>query len=130
MDTRQQLVEEWKAKLAASVPTEKDDERRFAWFRQIYTRIYRFLVSCYGEGEWRGDDDDSSLKADSQSTASRMPFVECVPPSDGLLPKSPERIRAASCIRSQQVKVSGCRADAISREDRSLCYGSQVRLRF
>ena len=94
MDTRQQLVEEWKAKLAASEQTPAASNERFAWVRQIYTRIYRFLVSYYGDGEWRGDRDDSSPRANSQSTVSRMPFVECVPPSDGLLPKSPERIRA------------------------------------
>ena len=95
MDTRQQLVEDWKSKLAASSQSPVERGERFAWVRQVYARIYRFLVSCYGEGEWRGAGDDSSLNADSQSTASRMPFVECVPTSDGLLPKSPERIRAA-----------------------------------
>jgi hypothetical protein len=95
MDTRQQLVEDWKAKLAASSQPPTECGARFAWVRQVYARIYRFLVSCYGEGEWRGAGDDSSLNADSQSTASRMPFVECVPTSDGLLPKSRERIRAA-----------------------------------
>ncbi|HUG66976.1 MAG TPA: hypothetical protein VMM76_04445 [Pirellulaceae bacterium] len=95
MDTRQQLVEDWKAKLAASSQPPVECGERFAWVRQVYARIYRFLISCYGEGEWRGAGDDSSLNADSQSTVSRMPFVECVPTSDGLLPKSPERIRAA-----------------------------------
>ncbi|MDA1052217.1 MAG: hypothetical protein O3C40_17305 [Planctomycetota bacterium] len=95
MDTRQHLVEEWKAKLEASSQPPAENGERFAWVRQIYARIYRFLVSCYGEGEWRGADDDPSLNGELRSTASRMPFVECVPTSNGLLPKSPERIRAA-----------------------------------
>lgn len=95
MDTRLQLVEEWKAKLEANSHPPDENGERFAWIRQVYTRIYRFLISCYGEGEWRADDDASSLNTDSWSTASRMPFVEEVSTSDGLLPKSPERIRAA-----------------------------------
>jgi len=95
MDTRQHLVEEWKAKLEASSQPPVESGERFTWVRQIYTRIYRFLVSCYGNAEWRGADGDSSPSANSQSTTSRMPFVECVPTSDGLLPKSPERIRLA-----------------------------------
>jgi hypothetical protein len=95
MDTRRHLVEEWKAKLEASSHPLVESGERFAWVRQIYTRIYRFLVSCYGEGEWRGAGDESNLNADSPSTASRMPFVEHCSTTDGLAPKSPERIRAA-----------------------------------
>ncbi|MEO8498896.1 MAG: hypothetical protein ABI614_27860 [Planctomycetota bacterium] len=95
MDTRQHLVEDWKAKLAANSQPAADGGERFAWIRQVYTRIYRFLVTCYGEGEWRGNAEIASLNADSHSNTSHMPFVECVPPGDGLLPKSPELIRAA-----------------------------------
>ncbi len=95
MDTRQQLVEEWKAKLEANSQPPAENAGQFGWVRQIYTLIYRFLVSCYGEGKWRGGDDASSLNAGLPSTASRMPFVESAPVNDGLLPKSPERIRAA-----------------------------------
>jgi|GEM_PF-5163842 len=93
MDTRQQLVEDWKTKFAASSQPPTEGGTRFAWVRQLYTRIYRFLISSYGAGDWRGAGDDSSLSVDSSSTTSRMPFVDYRPSADGLLPKSAERIR-------------------------------------
>ena len=89
MSTRQHLVEEWKANLATNAQDDIGRERRFGWFRQVYTRIYRFLISYYGEGEWRGSGEDDALLS-----TSRMPFVDYRPTTDGLVPKSAERIRA------------------------------------
>jgi hypothetical protein len=93
MDTRQQLIEDWKAKFAVSSQLSTDHGTRFAWVRQLYTRIYRFLISSYSAGDWRGAGDDSSVSVDSSSTTSRMPFVDYRPSVGGLVPKSAERIR-------------------------------------
>lgn len=89
MNARQHLVEEWKANLAANAQDDLGREGRFGWFRQVYTRVYRFLISYYGEGEWRGLGDDDALPS-----TSRMPFVDYRPTTDGLVPKSADRIRA------------------------------------
>ncbi|MBC8353763.1 MAG: hypothetical protein H8E66_17325 [Planctomycetes bacterium] len=93
MDSRQHLVDQWKTKLAASERLPEDAEKRFGWVRQIYARIYRFLVAYYGEGEWSGVAGDSSAMPDSRSATSRMPFVDCSSTTDGLAPKTSERIR-------------------------------------
>ena len=94
MDTRQQLVEDWKAKFAASSQLPTDHGTRFAWVRQLYTRIYRFLISSYSAGDWRGAGDNSSTSTDSSSIHSRMPFVDYRPTTGGQTPKSAGRIRA------------------------------------
>lgn len=94
MDTRHQLVEEWKAKCEASSQSPPERGTRFAWVRQIYSRIYRFLISSYGTGNWRGAVDDSDVSVDSRSITSRMPFVDHRPSAGGLVPKTGDRIRA------------------------------------
>lgn len=94
INTRQHLVEGWKANLAVNTQEDVDRERSFAWFRQIYSRIYRFLISCYGEGEWRGAGEESQVSVGPSSDASRMAFVDYRSTTVGLVPKSAERIRA------------------------------------
>lgn len=89
MQPRHYLVEEWKAKLAASAVSPEEQDRRFTWIRTIYSRVYRFLLAFYGDGEWRGVDTDGS----TEQSASRMPFVEVGVWIEGARPKSRESIR-------------------------------------
>ncbi len=88
MSVRQNIVDDWSAKLADV--SHASDDGRFAWLRQVYARIYRFLTARYGpEGDWRVSDDVGT----SNRAESAMPFVDNTGATLGLQPKQSDRIR-------------------------------------
>src|SRR3954468_8689576 len=51
--TREQLVEDWRNRLAASEASQPEDSARAQWLARVRIRLYRFLISLYGTGQWR-----------------------------------------------------------------------------
>jgi hypothetical protein len=93
MVARQQLVEDWKSGLAESEQRLAAGSTRFHWLRRVYVRIYRFLISAYGDTGWRADAGDSVSPREEETPASRMPFVDHTTDDSGVDPKSAARIR-------------------------------------
>jgi len=91
MSARTRIVERWRTRLAESQRRVDGCPVHRRWIHQIYARIYRFLISCYGVGEWRSDAD---ADRDGEADASRMEFVDNTEGEQGTRPKSAERIRA------------------------------------
>jgi hypothetical protein len=54
MLSRGKLVEDWRQRLAAA-ESEAAEQHRLSWLYRLRARLYRFLLSCYPQGDWRAD---------------------------------------------------------------------------
>lgn len=55
MLSRGKLVQDWRRRLAAA-EAEDQEEQRLRWLYRMRVRLYRFLLSCYRQGDWRADE--------------------------------------------------------------------------
>lgn len=55
MLSRGKLVQDWRRRLAAAEADGAEGERR-TWLAQMRLRLYRFLISCYQDADWRADE--------------------------------------------------------------------------
>lgn len=62
--TRDQLVADWRRRLAAAEERAPDAAHRPAWLARVQLRLYRFLISLYGSGDWRTTDSLNSPPVD------------------------------------------------------------------
>jgi hypothetical protein len=53
---RDKLIADWRARLDAAEAEPVASSPRRAWLVRVRTRLYRFLLSLYGDGAWRADD--------------------------------------------------------------------------
>lgn len=58
MIRRSQLVGQWQNRLQAAEQLSAETAR-FRWFHLARVRLYRFLLSCYGSGQWRSGIEDA-----------------------------------------------------------------------
>lgn len=49
---RDELIADWHERLAAASQTSTESSSRAAWLARLRLRLYRFLLSLYGEGNW------------------------------------------------------------------------------
>jgi hypothetical protein len=54
--SRKQLVAEWRSRLAATEEIPAGAVSRPAWLVRVQRRLYQFLLSLYGNGDWRTTD--------------------------------------------------------------------------
>ncbi len=61
MLSRGKLVQDWNRRLAAA---EADGAKKHSlkWLYQMRVRLYRFLLSCYRQGDWRADEPSISTE--------------------------------------------------------------------
>ena len=59
MLSRGKLVQDWRRRLAAA-EVEEQEQNRLRWLFRMRVRLYRFLLSCYRQGDWRADEPSSS----------------------------------------------------------------------
>jgi hypothetical protein len=52
---RDHLIADWRDRLAAAETEPVGSSPRRAWLVRVRTRLYRFLLSLYGDGAWRAD---------------------------------------------------------------------------
>jgi hypothetical protein len=55
MLSRGKLVQDWNRRLAAA-DAEGAKKHSLKWLYQMRVRLYRFLLSCYRQGDWRADE--------------------------------------------------------------------------
>jgi hypothetical protein len=92
MASRVELIGRWQSQLSESERLLFEGSSQLRWLRRMHVRLYRFLLSCYGHGDWRSDGSDESREEAPTSPAGTV-FVD---PSvhHGKQPKSAARIRA------------------------------------
>jgi len=50
--SRDELIADWHKRLAAAEQSQADASKRSQWLARMRVRIYQFLLSLYGEGNW------------------------------------------------------------------------------
>ena len=61
MLSRGKLVQDWNRRLAAA-EAEGAEKHSLKWLYQMRVRLYRFLLSCYRQGDWRADEPSISAE--------------------------------------------------------------------
>jgi hypothetical protein len=93
MTTRLELIQCWQTELAENERLLSSGSPRVRWLRQIRVRLFRFLLACYGGGEWHGDVSEATADASQDQSAARAPLIDLAHAA-GAPPKSAEQIRA------------------------------------
>jgi hypothetical protein len=52
MPKRDEIVADWRSRLETAAASEGSSSPRSAWLERVRRRLYRFLVSLYGDGNW------------------------------------------------------------------------------
>lgn len=69
MSTRDNLIADWRARLADAEAEPMSAAPPRAWLTRVRVRLYRFLLSLYGEGVWRADEDQLPQSRPAASAA-------------------------------------------------------------
>lgn len=93
MVSRQAVVERWRKLLAESESLSVEPPSRFSFYHRMRVRLYRFLLACYGSGQWRADESPLGEEGESPRPSSSMPLVKTSGPLTGKPPKAGESIR-------------------------------------
>jgi hypothetical protein len=108
MPTRTELIADWKRQLAAAQALPQASLRA-AWLTRVRARLYRFLVACYGNGDWTTD---YALSSPARAVADRpQADTSCSPAALSDLSGKPAK--SAGHIRSVLKKVAGAQEAAI-----------------
>ena len=89
--TREQLIADWRDRLAEANAA---GSPRGAWLNRVRIRLYRFLLSLYGEGRWNASAHADAQPADHDKSAVIFDLPEALPLA-GKPAKSDETISAA-----------------------------------
>ena len=65
---RYELVTQWQERLAAAQELAQSTAR-FRWIHLARVRLYRFLLTCYGRGQWRTGDADTDRSPSASMAA-------------------------------------------------------------
>jgi hypothetical protein len=73
--TREQLIADWRDRLATAQAEPLGGSSRCAWLARLRIRLYSFLISLYGDGSWTSDLPDAGRDlADTRSSAGGAVF--------------------------------------------------------
>jgi hypothetical protein len=106
--TREQLVADWQQRLADSSGIENELPSRAAWLKRLRTRLYRFLLSLYGRGDWNAARPPVGTKSLNDATNSVVFDAPGVFPLEGRPAKGDVKIRAVldKVARAQEHHLS------------------------
>lgn len=90
MSTRAELVARWQDQLAVSESLLDTSSSRLWWLWRMRARLYRFLLSCYGESTWETEPRSEVAQRSNNSSA----LIDNTATLAGLQPRSADRIRA------------------------------------
>jgi hypothetical protein len=66
-DTREQLIADWRKRLATASEAPEEPTSRAAWLIRLRIRLYHFLLSLYGQGDWNAPTERVEQEPQSQS---------------------------------------------------------------
>jgi hypothetical protein len=98
---REQLISDWRKRLAAAEASPDAGSLRAAWLVHMRRRLYRFLLSLYGDGAWR-----SSLPDEVSQTTNRVPAGVVFDSAD-TLPLAGKPAKSEGTIRAVLKAVAG-----------------------
>lgn len=87
MTPRDELIEHWQTRLAESQSPPPTDAPHGQWVRQVYARIYRFLLACYTQTLW-----STEPAGNENAPAASAAPMESLIPREGKPPKDAGQI--------------------------------------
>jgi hypothetical protein len=98
--SRDHLIADWHQRLADADGVVAEPASRAAWLRRLRTRLYRFLLSLYGNGDWNAATSVEPAQAEPQAGNFAAADIE---PLSGKPAKTDDQIRSvlASVASSQ-----------------------------
>ena len=93
---RDKLISDWRERLAAAEAVDTTAESRPAWLARLQIRLYRFLLSLYGDAEWTTTPPRRAVpkSAADEATAAVIFDSSAALPLAGKPPKSLGQIQA------------------------------------
>jgi hypothetical protein len=91
---REQLIADWRRRLAAASDAPREPTSRAAWLTRLRLRLYRFLLALYGEGHWNAPKVTTIGSAVASADIAVIDSPDVLPLA-GKPAKSEEQIRAA-----------------------------------
>jgi hypothetical protein len=79
MTTREEVIDRWQSRLSETQSRTGESSLQGNWVRRVYARIYRFLLACYGAGDWKTEPADHS-SASSTAALTVTPELAGKPP--------------------------------------------------
>src|SRR5262245_5936502 len=101
--TREELIADWRERLAAAEEPVTPDSSRAAWLARLRMRVYRFLLSLYGGGDWN---------APEQIAERQREHNDSVVIDAGALPLAGKPAKGESAIRATLESVAKARENA------------------
>jgi len=96
---REQLIADWQNRLASASDIREESPSRSAWLSRLRIRLYQFLLSLYGDGQWR-----APSKTATDSSKSHDVVIE-----PGVLPLAGKPAKDDSKIRATLESVASAR---------------------
>ena len=90
--TREQLIADWRRRLAEAEHIPDEQSSRPAWMTRLRLRLYRFLISLYGEGAWSAGE---TIADNELSSRTDVVVADQALPLAGKPAKGESSIRAA-----------------------------------
>jgi hypothetical protein len=87
------LIQRWTTRLADAEAQLARAAPRSLWWHHVSVRLYRFLLACYGAGDWRPEEDTESGDAGDRERPSTAELVDNVGVLDGKRPKNVAQMR-------------------------------------
>jgi hypothetical protein len=104
LTTREQLIADWRKRLVAARDLPRSSQRA-AWLARLRIRLYRLLLSLYGDGQWNSS---TPSPADYDSAHSESVVIE-----PGALPLAGKPAKDRDQIRAALDALSGSRDLAV-----------------
>ena len=95
MFSRQAVIDRWQQCLAEAESLAAGPPSRHSFYYRMRVRLYRFLLACYGSGDWRADESVPTEDGEASNQSAAMPLVGPREPWEGKPPKAGDSIRSA-----------------------------------
>jgi hypothetical protein len=92
--SRDKLIADWRKRLATASEAPEEPTSRAAWLTRLRIRLYRFLLSLYGKGDWNGLSESVELFRGGYSDPASAPTSVLPPDLNGKPAKDVASIRA------------------------------------
>src|SRR5262245_1199784 len=103
-DTRERIIADWTRRLADAEASDDAGVNRAAWLSRLRVRLFRFLLSLYGDGRWNAAVEENGAASSSSNASVVFDSADALPLA-GKPAKNDEQIRSVlAAVAAAQVE--------------------------